>query len=246
MKQTFIMSEVVKCYNCGREIRDDEITKEHIPAQSLFTGFDEKYKINRITVPACFDCNNKYSKVDEEFRNMIGIKAKREQNFSLTDKAVRSLKRMDPTSSRLHLDFLGNVIGVEFHEQTILDFHKKNFKGVFFHQYGFPLPDDYELFVNIDENEYSEFIIGVIGYLKTFFEWKCSGHKDVFSYCIQPLRLGIVNDNKEDLKPAINENVFVGAFVYNQEHGALVFAVRKDYLEKIKAEKEEILEYVMM
>ena len=231
---------MVKCYNCGKDLMIDEVTKEHIPAQSLYAGFDDKYKMNRIIVPACFECNNKYSKVDEEFRNMIGIKAKREQNYSLTDKAVRSLKRKDPTLSRLRWDFLGNVIGVEFQERPILDFHKKNFKGVFYQQYGFPLPDDYELIVNIDEEGYSEFVLYLIEYLKAFFEWKYSGHKDVFSYCIQPLRIGLVNDSKADLKLEENEKVIVGAFVYNKEIGALVIAVKKKFLDTIKAEREKI------
>ena len=228
---------MIKCYNCGKELSKKEITREHIPAKTLFEGYDENYKVNRITVPACFDCNNKYSPTDEEFRNMIGIIAKRKTNNSITDKSIKSILRKENGLERLQFNPFGKVTGVEFCQQPIEEFHKKNFKGLFYYQYGFPLSDNYELAVNIDENDYSEFTLGVIGYLKEFFEWKNSGHKDILSYCIQPFRLGINKTDKNDLELSNNENIIAGAFIYNQEHAALVFAVRKEYLEKIKKRK---------
>jgi len=61
------------CYNCGKELEKKDVTREHIPSKNLFEGYDEKFKVNRITVSACYECNNKYSPTDEQFRNMIGI-----------------------------------------------------------------------------------------------------------------------------------------------------------------------------
>jgi hypothetical protein len=37
------------------------------------------------------------------------------------------------------------------YEKDIIDFHIKNFKGIFYYQYGFPLPDCYDIAVNMDE-----------------------------------------------------------------------------------------------
>ena len=225
------MKKIERCYNCGKELLVGQGTKEHIPAKALFNGYDSKYKDNRITVPACFDCNNKYSITDEEFRNMIGISSNRKENDFIAEQSVRSIIRKSSDYSRLRYNIFGNVTGVEFYEKHIVDFHIKNFKGLFYFQYGIPLPDNYELKVNIDEDDHSKFTLGVIGYLKKYFLWRCSGHKDIFSYCLQPLRYGLKRSNKDDLDLEENENIIVGALIYNKQHGALVYAIRKEYLE---------------
>jgi len=124
---------------------------------------------------------------------------------------------------------MGKVTGISFNQTPIEDFHKKNFKGLFYHQYGKCLPDNYKLFVNIDKNDYSEFTLGILGYLKDLFEWKKSGHSDILSYVIQPFRLGLSNDSKKDLVPQNDENIYAGCLIYNKEHGALVIAVREEY-----------------
>ena len=72
--------EKIYCYNCFKPIKEGEKTREHIPAKTLFEGYDDKYKANRITVPACYECNQEYSPTDRDFRNLIGIIAKRKEN----------------------------------------------------------------------------------------------------------------------------------------------------------------------
>ncbi len=42
------------CYNCGKELENKDVTREHIPSRNLFEGYDEKFKVNRITVSVCF------------------------------------------------------------------------------------------------------------------------------------------------------------------------------------------------
>jgi hypothetical protein len=224
------------CYNCLKELDKFEVTREHIPAKNLFEGYDETYKVNRITVSACAECNGKYSPTDEEFRNMIGIISKKKENNKITEKSVKSILRKDTTHERLVSNGFGKVSGVVFNQTPIEDFHKKNFKGLYYYQYGKPLSNDYELFVNIDESDYSDFTLGVLGYLKDMFNWKCSGHPDILSYCIQPFRLGITNPSKADLPLLTSDNIIVGVLKYNQEHAALVIAVKKSYLDGI-AEK---------
>lgn len=217
------------CYNCGKEYKTKDITKEHIPARNLFVGYDEKYKVNRITVPACSECNGKYSPTDKEFRNMIGVIARRKENQTIVEKATKSFLEKESNLQRLSVNRMGKVTGISFNQTPIEDFHKKNFKGLFYHQYGKCLPDNYKLFVNIDENDYSEFTLGILGYLKDLFEWKKSGHSDILSYVIQPFRLGLSNDSKKDLVPQNDENIYAGCLIYNKEHGALVIAVREEY-----------------
>ena len=79
--------------------------------------------------------------------------------------------------------------------------------------------------------------MGFLGYLKSLFEFKKSGHMDILKYNIQPFRLGIRNKSKEDLDPSENENIFIGYMDFNKEHASLVIAVRKGYLEEIKKRK---------
>jgi len=215
------------CYNCGVELDEKEMTREHIPAKNLFEGYDGKHKVNRITVSACQTCNGEYSPTDEEFRNMIGIIAKNKANNKITDKSVRSILRKDSTIQRLVFDGFGKVSGVSFNEIPIENYHKKNFKGLFYFQYGKILTDDYELFVNINENDWSETTLGILSYLKQLFLIKYSGHPDIMEYVIQPFRPMIANPKKQDLKPSENDKIFFGYIEYNKEHSALVIAVRK-------------------
>jgi hypothetical protein len=230
--------KVCYCYNCLKKLDKKDVTREHIPAKNLFVGYDERYKVNRITVPACYTCNNQYSPTDKEFRNMIGIIAKRKENHKITEKAVKSITESF-NSDRLIKNPFGEISGIKFDQTPIEDFHKKNFKGLYYFQFGKPLSDEYELFVNIDEADYSDFTLGVLGYLKDMFNWKHSGHSDILSYCVQPFRLGITNDAKEDLALLENEDFVVGCIKYNQEHAALVIAVRKSYLDEIKRKKTQ-------
>lgn len=219
------------CYNCGIEIESNEATAEHIPAKNLFTGYDNKYKVNLITVHACSKCNGGYSPTDEEFRNMIGVISKHKENNKITEKSIRSILRKDKQLTRLDFNRLNKVSGVTFSKGTIEEFHKKNFKGLFKHQYDKILSDNYELWVNIDENDWSNLSLGILGFLK-MFDWKHSGHPDIFTYKLQPFRVDIENLTKQDLKQEINEPYFVCLMEYNREHIALVVAFNKDKMWK--------------
>lgn len=219
------------CYNCGKEFGAKDITKEHIPAKNLFEGYDGKYKLNRITVPACLKCNAYYSSIDEEFRNFIGVIARNNENQQVVGKAVRSIiRKKGSCKQRLHFDESNKVCGVEFDRNVIEEFHKKNFKGLFYHQYGTALSDDYELLVQIIDENTSESIIRMYEYLKKSFTWKFSGHKDILSYIIQPIRIDISNPNKEDLIPFKDEKMFGGILVYNKEHYVIIIARKKQFL----------------
>ncbi len=219
------------CYNCGIEIDSNESTKEHIPARNLFEGYDDKYKVNRITVDACSKCNGAYSPTDEEFRNMIGIISRKKENNKITEKSVRSILRKDKQLSRLDINAFNKASGVKFSQGTIEDFHKKNFKGLFKHQYNKILPDNYDLWVNIDENDWSDMTKGILGFLE-MFDWKHSGHPVIFRFKLQPFRVGIANPTKQDLQPEVGETFYACLMEYNREHVALVVAFNKNKMKK--------------
>lgn len=228
----------IRCYNCGLGLDKGNETREHIPAKNLFEGYDEKYKVNRITVPACSYCNGRYSPTDEEFRNMIGIIAKNIANKKITEKSVRSILRKDPLGQRLASDIYGKISGVKFNEVPIEDYHKKNFKGLFYHKYGSFLSSEYKLYVNIDENDWSHPVMAIISYLKELFEAQFSGHPNILKYTIQPFRLKIENPEKKDLVPYYNEYMYVGLLEYNNEHAALMMAISRKWLEELKNQNQ--------
>ena len=159
------------------------------------------------------------------------------ENSIITDKSVKSIINASGFS-RVWYDTFGNISGVEFSQQPIEDFHKKNFKGLFYHQYGIPLPDNYSLFVNMDETDWSKSTMSIIGYLKANFNLKHSGHPDILTYCLQPFREDYNATDKQDLDYQENENIYACILTYNRTHAALVLAVRNEYLEFIKQSRK--------
>lgn len=82
------------CYNCRIPLLPADNKREHIPAQNLYEGYSPEYKKNRIVVPCCFTCNNRFSKIDQEIRDFIGIgKETMGSDDIITQKAVRSIMR---------------------------------------------------------------------------------------------------------------------------------------------------------
>jgi hypothetical protein len=222
------------CYNCGIElVKGKNQTKEHVPPQNLFAGFDDKDKKNRITVPACFDCNNKYSECDEEFRNLVGAITQQEENSGITSKTARGLSQnFKKVKGKIKLISPGKMT-LEVDRDKIIEFHKKNFKALYYKQFGHTLPDDYEIMVNINEDDSSQNTEQIITFLDSNFNWKVSGSERILKYIIQPLRPDWNNTDKTiDLKLAKDEPMIGALMVYNQTHAALVVAAKKNHLKK--------------
>lgn len=214
---------VMNCYNCGIPLTKKTNNGEHIPPKNLFEGRGSEYKTNRKKIPACYECNNKYSVTDEEFRNLIGIINKSPDLAALTEKTVKSMSMGNAKKNRLKYDSNGNLKAVVFDLDDIKKFHLKNFKGVFYIQYGFPIPNHYRILVDVKEEELSTAQIKLINYAKNNFKWKHSGHPDIFSYIIQPFRPA--NElNGEDIILKENEKYFICLLRYNKTHSAMVLA----------------------
>ncbi|MCG8386478.1 MAG: hypothetical protein MJA30_13105 [Cytophagales bacterium] len=218
---------VVMCYNCGTEISKEAgtLTREHIPAQNLYAGYDDCYKNNRIVVPSCSTCNNGTNDIDEEFRNLIGTISENDQLNTISSKAARAIINRNKQFERLKFNSLGNIVGIQFKKDTINNNHKKIFKGLFYHQYGKPIPDNYKIVATFDPTDSTG---SMVQYLTTNFEWRYSGHSDIFDYILQPFREGLANHDKSDLGPNEDENYYLGLLRYNKSHAAIVIATNQD------------------
>jgi len=175
-----------KCYNCDEIIKEGQETREHIPAKNLFEGYSEEYKLNRLVVPACNCCNNTFSKLDQEFRDAIGVLNDTDKKqIKITEKATRSLVR--GKKNLIRLNFNKGKITVSFDYYKFRELHIKNFKGIFYNTFGVPIPKSYkiEIVANGDEqfpkltNMYQVFYDELKKY-----PFLVSGHEEIFKYKI--------------------------------------------------------------
>lgn len=203
------------CYDCGKIILNDDLDKEHIPAKCFFVGYGDKYKTNRITVDAHKACNHKYSKIDQELRDAVGILTNNQTDKSeLTEKAIRSIMRKKTGIERV--SFEDNSGFVDFNYEELRTLHIKNFKGIFFHEYGKPIPQkftieigDQECFSMRDELQQVYNIID-----NGIPQWNISGHSSIFKYKIVVIDIqGSITKFDENS----DEQLIVGLLVYHEE-----------------------------
>lgn len=230
-----------KCYNCGINLTDENKTREHIPAQNTFVGYSPEYKENRLVVPACHTCNNQYSKIDQEIRDAIGImNEKNDMQEELTRKSVKSIMRRKNWMDRLHFDN-GKVSAVTFDYNEFKKLHIKNFKGIFYEKFGFPLPNEFEIEIIAEGDEEDQKLMGIAENLYNYVaegnHWNISGHKDVFQYKIKTL----TPDEKGNIIDVDSLDYAIGivaVLVYHKTISPVIFAAKKEFLEKIKKERE--------
>lgn len=231
-----------RCYNCSIELTKENRTKEHIPAQNTFIGYPPEYKLNRLTVPACFDCNNQYSKFDAEIRDAIGIMNENDpKQAELTRKAVESIMRDKNWPQRVEI-INGKVESVTFSYDTFKQLHIKNFKGLFYDKYGIPLPDEFQIEI-IAEGDFEDVKLDNIaqlfaGYLAEGGDFKVSGHPDIFQYKLKTLTPMYDGDQINDSPTLENALGVVGILIYHKNIEAVIIAAKKDYLESIKSKSD--------
>ncbi len=190
-----------KCYNCGIKLSVEIKTKEHIPAQNLYGGYDVEYKKNRIVVPACYNCNQRYSKIDQEIRDVIGIlNDDNELQKEITRKAVKSIMRNRNWVKRVSVNgmkFIENI-SVSFRYEKLRELHIKNFKGVFYYEYKVPLPREFDVEIIAEGDEFDHKLMVIKNDFEKFLDikkWKESGHRDIFKYRIVLLDLNTPSSN---------------------------------------------------
>ncbi len=146
------------CYSCGRELcgnnkckKEDKQrcafskTLEHIPPLSLFEqnkGFSNvnaNPEINKITVPCCTECNNKYSKDDEifvAFITMIASRTSKVANYAYKKNRVRGIRKngkllQEIRNSMKQLVNMKTNAGIYLGKVLMLDISIENRRSIF-------------------------------------------------------------------------------------------------------------------
>ena len=228
----------MNCYNCRKEISENENHAEHIPAKNLYSTYHAKYKNNLLKVPCCFDCNNSFSKIDQEIRDAIGILNKNNEIQSeLTKKSVKSILRSKEGNKRIEFLDEKNQFQVSFNYDDFQKLHVKNFKGLFYNKYGLPFPINFEFCLIGEGDENNEKLQKIKKQLNTYLDldknWSIVGHKDIFKYKIKamiPNYNGIFNDGL-DIENSIS---FVCKMEYHNIIKPLLFINRKDNMTNLK------------
>lgn len=221
------------CYDCGKIINDGEKDTEHIPAKCFYFGYGDEYKQNRITVNSHKVCNHKYSKIDQELRDAIGIMKNNQTDKSeITSKSVRSILRRKDGVERISSS--EGAFFVNFNYSHLRDLHIKNFKGIFYNKFGIPVLEKYkiEILTNGDED------IFPIDSIQTLFHsidqnisnWSISGHIDIFKY-----KIAVIDNNSlSELNVNSNEQIIFCVMVYHEEIKCLAIATTQQVINQIK------------
>ena len=225
-----------RCYNCTKELDKRSVTKEHIPAKANFVGFSNEYKVNRITVPACYKCNQDYSTIDQEIRDAIGImNENNEMHNVITEMAVSSLLKQKNANERLIFKS-GIVLGVVFDREIFKKLHIKNFKGIFYYEFGLPISNDFIFEVILEEkfeiaSKYKWFNT-LYNYVSDQNETKVSGHRDIFEYKLKKMNL---NENNElnEIGQLEDAKAFVGFINYLDSMKVVILAIREEFKTKL-------------
>jgi hypothetical protein len=220
------MQNARRCFMCHTEIgrKKGNETVEHIPMRSLFDGYTTAHKANRITVPCCTSCNNATSLIDEEFRNFIASISDDPILLPMADKAIRSVLDYRKMFDMIYTDPETGVTGLLTRPKVVVEYQKKVFKGLFYHQYKAPLPEKYEIKVDIDRERNKFKSIPFINYYNKNFLYKHSGSPDVFKFILQPFRAGLKQTVKQDLVLAPSDNHFVSIQIFNNCFQSVVYA----------------------
>lgn len=226
------------CYNCGIQLTDETKTSEHIPPQNLYVGLLPEYKQNLLTVTACYNCNNKFSAIDNEIRDIIGISNDSLiNNQTITAKAVRGIFRQKKLE-RLNFNSKGQIDSVTFEVQKGIQFHIKNFKGLFFKEYNSIVPENYAIKIITDGINDNSKTLNLAFIFHNFLrhdnpDWKFSGHVDIFKYLIS----GFITDSNNNLiktSDIQNSLGFAALLVYHNLIGVVIFCGRTDFIEHCK------------
>lgn len=229
--------ENVKCYNCGLSINTKkDLTNEHIPMRCLFTGFKDVIDFKKvITVPAHFRCNNgEYSNYDAQMRDLIAVLGDLNNKDSLSElyEAAKRGARFNEkqVSGRCFIFGPNKQLGLVLDKPVLDKLHVKHFKGLFYHEFNYPLPTNFECIIyshNLGlEREpvtFSEKLIDVArNRAFNMVDWKYSGHEDVFKYRINTLYVNDIRDLKD------NDIIICEMFYCNLVY-AVVVAGNRDY-----------------
>lgn len=118
------------CYLCG----GIATTRDHIPPKSLF---EKPLPNNLITVPACKNCNTKFSKDEGWFRNYILAMSFSDRGRRLwKNRALKALNRKIALKFEMRKNLIPlarGITAIKFSEERTNRVVKKIIHGLFFH-----------------------------------------------------------------------------------------------------------------
>jgi len=131
------------CVFCGNK---EATTKDHIPPKAIFPT---PRPHNLVTVPACKECNNSCSSIEEEFASrlslLVGIEEKitialheRNKRILLHNKKLR--RQIFNSIEKVYIKENGIIVGKEFKIPWKAESHdkliEKMIRGLYFYHYG--------------------------------------------------------------------------------------------------------------
>jgi len=137
------------CAICGN---NEATTRDHVPPKSIFP---KPRPDNLITVPACVDCNNGSSELDDLFKVYLSMHAAGESEIArrlFTEKTARTLERNQALLSQIAEeskglqieDEKGNLVtrtGVLWNSEAHDSIIERTIRGLFFHHAGTIVPE---------------------------------------------------------------------------------------------------------
>ncbi len=180
-----------QCYNCGKLFENRDLTKEHIPPKCFSDVYSDEFKMNRLTVPCCNDCNNNLSKTDTYLRDVIAIvKDGRDGNAEFLRKAMKSV--LDDKSGNVSKTFDHNGLRVSMSTDVIDETFLKCHKGLFYDKYGYAIDGEFDTKVfsklvgEAYNNPLNQVLRGI--HMSRRDLWKISGHEDIFFGSLLPIK----------------------------------------------------------
>lgn len=140
------------CALCGINIAS---TRDHVPPKAIFP----KPRPNLITVPACFECNNSASDLDDLFKVYLSIHAAENNDIArrlFTEKTTRTLRHNESLLKKIRRESkripvrnkegtLESRLGVRWDSQAHDEVIGRTIRGLYYHHSGKPMPSNCEL-----------------------------------------------------------------------------------------------------
>ncbi len=207
----------MNCYNCGIPLTKKLNHREHIPAKNLYKDLEEKYKQKLITVPACFECNNQFSQIDQEIRDAIGILNNKDEYLNhMTSKSVKSIVRRKEWQNRVSAVDGSNLLDIKFNYSSFKKSHIKNFKGLYYYHFNETISKDYQMQVVAEGDENNNIAQQLRKHILSLYsdidQFNFIGHRDVFKYKIKKIfnSNGIIVESGDEN----NKIGFIGNMIY--------------------------------
>ncbi len=178
-----------KCAYCGDKATD----REHVFPRCLYPNSKSQSKVQRLTVPACSDCNNSWSDDEAHFRNIMILAG--ESNsvvYELWDNTLRSFDKIDG-HKRLSDIFEAmkpvDIDGIKQHmvypakDEKVVRVMKKIIRGLSHRHNVLTVVPDTRIWVNVLQYQVPELFLKEMQYAHV--------EKDIVEY-----RFQILNDNE--------------------------------------------------